>query len=556
MCIQFLYRCCTNKVVQPYCINERVRTLRRNAAARWKIKERDCHVGHLVLQAMLQEPDLINQIDGATGEQETNLSVATRTAKLASAMVKYGLKPGDSVLLLGKSHLDICIPYFACHVGGYAMCSVDTSGAGDLHKIWPYVQPKMIFCQKSDESIIRETIATNGEKCELVIFDDKENDLEAFIKKHGGTDVNYRPAVFDQSKITAWLMLTSGTTGLPKVAIIPFDTLLNGLICWWTPFPKKINITMVVATLQWMSALIFYISGPLKVYTRLQSSAPPSPQALIGAINKYKPCATSFTPYLLGRFLVAAENVCDLSCFKFIIIGGSAIEKPLLDRFRTKCSAQITVVYGMTELLVPVFEYNDQTPFGASGKPFHDRYDYRIVDDNGQIVDKPNQTGELWIKGNDFFKGYRNNPEETKLLLTDDGWVMTGDIFYRDDQDYYFFVERKKLVIKQYTSLIFPLEVEEVLKRHPKVSEVCVVNLPDPECIELAVAAVQLAENEKVEAKELYEIIDQNILLGRQLKIAFFFVESFPVTPSGKLHRAKVKEIAAATKSEVFKRTV
>ncbi|XP_075971109.1 luciferin 4-monooxygenase-like [Anticarsia gemmatalis] len=547
---------CVNNMVEKYCIYERVRTLRQNAAARWNVKEEDCHVGHLVLQAMLQEPELINQIDGATDEKETNLSVATRTARLASAMVNYGLKPGDSVIVMGRNHLDLSIPYFACHVGGYGMCAVDPSNAGELKKLWPYVHPKMIFCQKSAEEKVREAFEVNGEKCEVVMFDDENTDLEAFIKRYGGSEVDYRPAVFDQSKTTAWLILTSGTTGLPKVAIIPFETLLNALIRWWSPVPERIEMTLAMATLQWMSALLYFISGPLKAYTRLQSSAPPSPQGLISLINKYKPSATAWTPYLLGRFLVAAENVCDLSCFKYIVIGGSAIEKPLLDRFRKKCDAHISLVYGMTELLVPVFEFDHNTPYGASGKPFFGRYEYRLVDNDGKIVDKPNQTGELWIKGNDFFKGYRNNPEETNMILTDDGWFRTGDMFYKDDEDYYFFVERKRLLIKHYGFLMSPLQMEEVLKRHPSVAEACVVNMPEPNCMELPVAAILRRNGDKIDPQDLFDLINNNITLGRNLSTGFFFVDSFPVTPSGKLHRAKVKEMAAATSWNVFKRTI
>ncbi|KAG6448548.1 hypothetical protein O3G_MSEX005588 [Manduca sexta] len=529
-------------------INKRATFLKLKAAQRLNIAPEKCHIGHLLLQGMLEDPNGLNQIDGTTDTHETNISVALRTSRLASAMTNSGMEPGDPVIVSGHNHLDLAIPFFASHFNGYPFCGIDPMVTeADLTSLFPYIKPKIIFCEKANIQKVKNALAGSKIQVQIVVFDDPTCDLEHYVKENKGTDHNYRPAEFDHSKIAAWLMLTSGTTGQPKVAIIPFDTLLNGVCCWWTPFTEGIEITMAMRSLHWVSALLFFVSGPLVGYTRLQTSVPITPQSLIQLINKYKPSVTAWTPYLLSQFLVAAENICDLSCFKYIVIGGSAIEKPLYERFSKKCGAFLYLVYGMTELLVPVFDFDENTPFGSTGTP-STKYQFKLVDNDNQVVDQPLKTGELWIKGDAFFKGYLNNPEETKTIYTDDGWFKTGDMFYRDEKNYYYFVERKKLIIKHYGFHIAPLRLEEVIKSHPGVLQACVVSVPDPDCVELPVAAILKKNGMNVDPQEIFSLLKKELPDLNKFRSGLFFVESFPVTPSDKVHRSKVKEMALSTR--------
>ncbi|XP_026751116.1 luciferin 4-monooxygenase [Galleria mellonella] len=527
-------------------INKRVNALKLKSAAKYNIAPEKCHIGHLVLQGMLEQPDMLNQIDAATGTSERNLSVATRSMRLASAMNNYGLKPGDAVVVMGPNHLDIAIPYYACHFNGFSMCGMDPNTALiDLKALFPYIHPKMVFCQSSNVNNVKEAFSISNQEGKIVIFDDEDNNLENFIKTYNGTEIGFRPNEFNHSKIAAWLMLTSGTTGLPKVAVIPFDTLLNGICRWWTPFTEPLGLTMTMSTFQWLSSLLIFISGPLRMYTRLQMSLPLTPQLLIVTINKYKPHVTAWTPYLLGQFLHATEKICDLTCFKYILISGSAVEKPLLDLMKTRTNAFLYLVYGMTELLVPGFDYTDSTPFGSVGKPY-EYNQYRLIDDDGFDIEKPFKSGELWIKGDTFFKGYLNNVTETRKMLTDDGWLKTGDIFYKDNDNNYYFVERKRLLIKSAGHFISPLQLEGIIKKHPAVADVCVVGIPDDLLTEVPVAAIVKKNGQQFEPSEIFNLIKEELPDNRQLHGGFFYAPGIPITASGKMHRVKVKEMALA----------
>ncbi|XP_059062169.1 luciferin 4-monooxygenase-like [Achroia grisella] len=525
-------------------ISKRIKELRLRSAQKYNIFPEKCHIGHLVLQGMLEQPDMLNQIDAATGTSETNLSVATRSMRLASAMSNYGLQPGDAVVVMGPNHLDIAVPYYACHFHGFSMCGMDPNiTLADLKELFPYINPKMVFCQTNNVKHVKEAFIRNNQEGKIVIFDDESDNLENFIKAYNGTEIGFRPNEFNQSKIAAWLMLTSGTTGLPKVAIIPYDTVLNGIRCWWTPFTDPLELTLTMSTFQWLSSLVLFISGPLRLYTRLQMSVPLTPQLLIVTINKYKPHVTAWTPYLLGQFLHGTEKICDLTCFKYILISGSTVEKPLLDLMKSRTNAFLYLVYGMTELLVPGFNYTRSTPLGSVGKPF-EYNEYRLVDDNGFNIEKPFKSGELWIKGNSFFKGYLNNLEETRKMLTEDGWLKTGDIFYKDNDNNYYFVERKRLLIKSAGHFISPLQLENIIKKHPAVAEVCVVGIPDEFLTEVPVAAIVKKNGQQINPQEIFNLIKEELPDTRQLHGGFFYAPGIPVTASGKMHRVKVKEMA------------
>ncbi|XP_049866238.1 luciferin 4-monooxygenase-like [Pectinophora gossypiella] len=547
----------------PEEITQRLSKLRIKAAYRYNITPEKCHIGHLVLEGMLEQPTVVCQIDAATNAQESNLSVATRSMRLASAMRKFGLSPGDPVVISGPNHLDLTIPFYSCHLMGYSSCTIDPSVIlSDLKYLFTIIKPKLIVCQKDCVDKYREALEVNSLQSRIITFDDKSNDMETFIREYNGTEFRFEPATdFNPSKTIAWMMLTSGTTGLPKVALIPYDTLLNGIQEWWLLSGSDvIAMTMVLTSTQWVSSLIFFISTAIRPYTRLQCSQPVTPQLMVHMINTYKPHATGWTPYIMWRFIQAGSKVVDLSCFKHILVSGAPVEKHIIEQFQKVCNARLHLCYGMTELLVVIFKYDmDTTPFGSAGKTMS-QYKYRLIDDQGDDVTEPNKSGELWVKGDAFFQGYLNNKEETKTMLTDDGWLKTGDIFYRDENDYYYFVERKRLLIRYLTywvdnifyyiiliqSVVSPLQLEQVIKQHPCVSDACVVGLPNPQTIEYPVAAILKKNGNTVDPQAIFDLVKRELPEVKHLHGGLFFVEGFPMTPSGKVHRTKIKEMAQA----------
>ncbi|KAI5644075.1 AMP-binding enzyme domain-containing protein [Phthorimaea operculella] len=532
------------KVYEP--VEEVAERLKKQAAARYGIKPEQCHVGHYILEGLLDKPMLVAQIDAATDTQESNISVALRSMRLASALHNFGLVPGDRVAIIARGHLDMAIPFYACHYMGYTICTMDPDLEGDdMKKLYGKIEPRLTFIVSVVADKNEEALKVNNLEAEVVVFDDKGNDLEAFIQMYKGTEINFSPAVgFDTKETPAWLMLTSGTTGTPKAAIIPYDHVLNAAIVWWEGhFDVKSN--MILTSTQWLTSIVYTMSAPIKQFTRIQSSERIKPELLVKMINKYKPEATSWTPFLLGRFVAGPKNICDLSCFKHILIGGGNVEKKTIDEFKKICSARTYLAYGMTEIVIPIFQVQlENTPFKSSGQAFRGRYQYRLIDENGKDVTEPNKIGELWVKGYGFFTGYRKDEEEQKKMLSDDGWVMTGDIFCRDENDFYYYVERKKLLIRYMGFFVSPLEIEEVIKRHPGVGEACVVAIPNPTTMELSCAVIMKKNGTNIYPNEIFDLVNSSLPDKKRLHGGIVFVDCFPTTVSAKINRSKVAQMA------------
>jgi len=143
-------------------------------------------------------------------------------------------------------------------------------------------------------------------------------------------------------------------------------------------------------------------------------------------------------------------------------------------------------------------------------------------------------------------KGYYKDPEKTKLVIDENGWFHSGDLAYRGPDGEIYTVERKKACINSGGEKIFPLEVEEVILDHPKVDNVCVIGVPDEEWGETVRAVV-------VPKKGVMELTQGEIIEWCIGKIASYkkprsvvFTKELPLSPVGKVLRAKIKELYGA----------
>src|SRR5262249_12918862 len=150
---------------------------------------------------------------------------------------------------------------------------------------------------------------------------------------------------------------------------------------------------------------------------------------------------------------------------------------------------------------------------GTIGLPLPDT-EAKIVDQATGVSDLPvGEVGELVVRGPQVMKGYFDNPAETAAALRD-GWLYTGDLARRDRDGYFQIVDRKKDIIKTSGFLVFPAEVEEVLLRHPAVSEAAVVGEPDAERGEIIKALVVPREGAAFDLAALHEFCAEH--LGKQ----------------------------------------
>ena len=191
--------------------------------------------------------------------------------------------------------------------------------------------------------------------------------------------------------------------------------------------------------------------------------------------------------------------------------------------------------YGLTEASPVVTSSAGITPkVGSVGKVL-DGVQVRLVDEHGDDA-LAGDSGEIWVKGANVFLGYLGEPEATARVLTEDGWLRTGDIAVVDDEGYLYLVDRAKDLVIVSGFNVYPAEVEEVLMEHPAVDEVGVVGVPHPHTGEAVKAFVVLKPGATAHEDTLVSWCLDN-LARYKCPAKILFVDELPRNVSGKLLR-------------------
>jgi long-chain acyl-CoA synthetase len=228
----------------------------------------------------------------------------------------------------------------------------------------------------------------------------------------------------------------------------------------------------------------------------------------------------------------------DTSALRLCVSGGAALPVEILRGFEETFGCIILEGYGLSETS-PVASFNhpdlERKP-GSIGTPI-EGVDFRLVDDD--FADVPEgRVGEIAIKGHNVMKGYWNSPEATDLAMHD-GWFRTGDLARRDEDGYYFIVDRKKDLIIRRGFNVYPREIEEVLYEHPDVAAAAVIGVPHPTHGEEVAAAVQLLPGASVTPEQLREFAKERVAAYKYPRHVWL-VDALPMGPTGKILKREI----------------
>ncbi|CAK1541692.1 unnamed protein product [Leptosia nina] len=516
------------------------------------------HLGKIILKQFKEDPDFLLQIDGATDERDTFGSMLVKSVRCAEAFRRLGIKKGDIIVLMAPNCLDLTAPLYAAFYLGISVACIDMHLLKDeIVQIFNDTRPKFVFCLASKAAIVSEVVHSLDIDTQITTFgkDEKFNTFPEFLDEYSKNDKidEFRVEDFDPKETIAVLISTSGTTGLPKVAALTHSNCIIGLSYIWPmirEFPNPEMFAIILSPVQWLSAHVHYIFSPILKYRRVQSSQTETREHVYDLINKYKPTTMVCSPTFMIKLLAPGEREkCNFSSFKWVFLGGSAVAQEVVEELR-KVHPKTSIYrgYGLTECTGLCFDIMATAYRDTCGTPLK-HLQYRLVDiDTQEDITKPNVQGELWIKGPPVFKGYWKRPKETEAALTKDGWLRSGDLFYRDEHWYFYFVDRYKLLLKYRNHQISPTEIETVIRRHPEVLDVAVTSLPDLECGDLPVACVTRVEGSTVSAQEIKDIVKNNLTDTKRLRGGVIFLKELPTTRTGKVDRNKLKSIVQESK--------
>lgn len=345
----------------------------------------------------------------------------------------------------------------------------------------------------------------------------------------------------------ALIQYTSGTTGLPKGAILSHRNLHANAIqgqAWAPGLRDGGEVVYGILPLFHAYGLTFCLTFALSTGAKLVLFPAFKLDLLIEAAKKTPPTFIPAVPPIYEALANSAlKGELDLSQMRFALSGAMSLPVATVKKWEDTVGCLLVEGYGMTEsspisLGNPVGE--TRRP-GTVGVPFPST-DIRIVDPSDPDVDLPiGERGELLVRGPQVFSGYWNKPLETAQTLLKDGWLRTGDIVTVSEDGFVTVVDRLKEIIITGGFNVAPTEVEEVLTSHPDVQEAAVVGLPRGSGGEQVVAAVVLRPDA---AQDRHAIRDycRGRLAAYKIPRRIEFVEELPRSLIGKIQRRLVRE--------------
>jgi long-chain acyl-CoA synthetase len=237
----------------------------------------------------------------------------------------------------------------------------------------------------------------------------------------------------------------------------------------------------------------------------------------------------------------------DASSLRYCVSGGASLPVEVLNAVEEKLGATLLEGYGLSETS-PVATFNqpaNPTKPGSIGTPISG-VECKLVDDDGNdIPEGTDAVGEIAIKGPNVMKGYWNRPDATAEVMRGD-WFLSGDMGKRDDEGYYFIVDRKKELIIRGGYNVYPREIEEVLYEHPAVREAAVIGVADEIHGEEVAAVIGFKPGETASADEIREFAKERVAAYKYPR-HIWFVDELPKTATGKILKREIEIPAEIT---------
>ena len=337
---------------------------------------------------------------------------------------------------------------------------------------------------------------------------------------------------------TAVILYTSGTTGTPKGAQLTHANMRRNCEAAVSLFDLRPRDVM-------MGCLpLFHAFGQTcGLNTAVLGGASLTlvprfdPVAVLKIIERDSVTVLEGVPTMYVALLNAGGQIADTSTLRLCVSGGAALPAEVIRGFQQTFGAVILEGYGLSETS-PIVTFNlpQHAKPGSIGVPI-DGVEMKLVNADGAIAG-PGEVGEITIRGHNVMKGYWNRPEATAEAIQD-GWFYTGDLATRDDEGFYYIVDRKKDMIIRGGFNVYPREIEEVLYEHPAVLEAAVLGVKHGTHGEEIAAAVVLRPTENATPEELRDYVKTRVAAYKYPRYVWL-LDSLPRGSTGKILKREI----------------
>ena len=447
----------------------------------------------------------------------------------ARALTKRGLQRGDRVAILSANRTEYIAAYFAIMRAGFVAVPVNYRfPRKTIHFIIQDSSAKFVFCDRARREDCPPDLP-------VVVFGGDEESFDEFV------DPGVFETVVPEPNEPAMFLYTSGSTGTPKGVVLSHQSHLWVVETRLAPGLDR-HRYLIAAPLYHMNALAL-----VKLAVAAHATIVLLPQfkarEYIDAIGRYRPTWLTAVPPMIAMMLRERDLLAttDLSSVEFIRMGSAPVSTSLMDAtHRALPKAAVTNAYGTTEAGMIVFGPHPNglpQPESSVGYP-HPKVQLRLVDGDNRDADQ----GMLEMKSPATMNGYHNRPN-IPPPITPDGFYITGDVFRRDKDGFYYFVGRTDDMFVSGGENIYPADVERMLERHPDVAQAVVVPVDDDIKGTKPVAFVIPKAGHHPSEDEIKTFALANAAAYQHPR-SVWFVDDLPLATTNKVDRVELRRMA------------
>ncbi|MFT4608310.1 MAG: long-chain acyl-CoA synthetase [Urechidicola sp.] len=343
----------------------------------------------------------------------------------------------------------------------------------------------------------------------------------------------------------AFLQYTGGTTGVAKGAMLTNRNMVANMqqASAWIKDIVDEGKDIIITALPLYH--IFSLTANCLTFMKVgaENYLITNPRDMAGFVKELKSvpftAITGVNTLFIGLLNTPGFDEIDFSHLKLTLGGGMAVQQPVAERWKAATGSPLLEAYGLTETspAVCINPLNLREHNGSIGLPVPST-EVSIQDEDGNILPQ-GESGELCVRGPQVMKGYWNCEDETAKVMTDDGWLKTGDVAKMDEAGFFIILDRLKDIILVSGFNVYPNEIETIIMSHEGVSEVGVVGDPNPNSGEI-VKAVIVKKDQLLTEESVIEHCRKNLTRYKVPKIIEFRTE-LPKTNVGKILRRELK---------------
>lgn len=504
-----------------------------------------------------QQPDKIALCwvnDHGAHHNFTFAEIKKHSDQTASYFLSLGISKGDMVMLMLKRRYEFWFAILALHkIGAVVIPATHLLTVKDIVYRCNAADIKAVVCTEEQEMMdkVDEALPKCPSLKARITLGNGKQGWSDFRKGIESSETFVRPQFVNTNEDIMLLYFTSGTTGNPKMVIHDYTYPLGHIVTasfWHNLHEDSLHLT--VADTGWGKAVWGKLYGQwiaganVFVYDHEKFN----PQTILKLIEDYR--ITSFcAPPTVFRFMIREDlSQYDLSSLKYCTTAGEALNPSVFDTFYKATGIKMMEAFGQTETTATIVTFPWMEPkAGSMGIP-NPAYNIDLLRSDGTPAEDGEQ-GEVVIRVGEekplgLFMGYYRDEDLTKQVYHD-GIYYTGDVAWRDEDGYYWFIGRIDDVIKSSGYRIGPFEVESALMTHPAVVECAVTGVPDEIRGQAVKASIVLSNDYKHKAGDaLAKDIQKHVkavTAPYKYPRVIEFVDELPKTISGKIKRVDIR---------------